>query len=141
MTNEEAVRWLSVIRADLTGLKRCSPKELQALDHAIAVLERDGGGNKTIDHSGDSTDMVTPFDDRIGQFLRVFQSIYKKTYDPITHTDIVILIKDMQAHIRKQQDILQELVELRQIKTTQGKTPEYLERQPKAWARAEEAVK
>lgn len=38
-------------------------------------------------------------------------------------------------------DILSELVELRHIKTTQGKTPEYLERQLKAWARAEEAVK
>lgn len=43
------------------------------------------------------------------------------------------------AHILT--DILRELVELRHIKITQGKTPGYLERQPKAWARAEEAVK
>jgi hypothetical protein len=35
---------------------------------------------------------------------------------------------------------LTELVELKQIKGTQGKTPEYLERQPKAWERAKQLV-
>ena len=37
-----------------------APKELgQALDHAIAVLERPAAPGKAIDHSGDPTDMVT----------------------------------------------------------------------------------
>ena len=34
-------------------------------------------------------------------------------------------------------EILAELVALKHIKDTQGKTPEYLERQPKAWEKAE----
>ena len=37
-------------------------------------------------------------------------------------------------------EILAELVALKHIKDTQGKTPEYLERQPKAWEDAREYV-
>lgn len=134
MTNEEAVRIFKIMRsADSDILLEL---EKQALDRAIAMLEHDGN------HSGDSTDMVTQFDERVDKAGAIEAKMSPEWGIGMKDAYFMLYtLQDMQKHIRKQQDILRELVELRHIKTTQGKTPEYLERQPKAWARAEEAVK
>lgn len=51
--------------------------------------DRNGGANKTIDHSGDSTKMVTQFDERVDDAMRNL---------PLGHR-YARLILDMHAHI------------------------------------------
>lgn len=129
MTHDEAVAKLNQLRSFFVD----GGSMTQALDIAIAALERPASPGKPINHSGNTTGMVTQFDERMNGM--------REHLEEMGFRGTLGLLADMQAHIRKLQDILRELVELRHIKTTLGKTPEYLERQPKAWARAEEAVK
>lgn len=62
MTNEEAVRILSerseILKHDYV-YQNNEREYTEALEIAIAVLERPAAPGKAIDHSGDSTDMVT----------------------------------------------------------------------------------
>ncbi|WP_027381861.1 hypothetical protein [Epilithonimonas caeni] len=52
--------------------------------------------------------------------------------------DIIHIVNKMQSPDREEEmrEMLEELVELKRIKDLDGKTPYYLERQPKVWEKA-----
>ena len=102
MTHDEAVE---VLNEHQDGwIKHPPTKVCEALDYAIACLSKTEENERQNDlslktkgqnHSGDSTDMVTQFDERIATFR---DSSNKG--DP-WEANIISLIQEMQSHIRK----------------------------------------
>lgn len=128
MTHDEAVN-ATQFDERVASLKDSSKKDCLWEGYALALLTEMQAHIRNLEAN------LEIADDTATHFKLAYENIKKELHawqDDCRRLD---------ADAEKVKDILSELVKLRHIKITQGKTPGYLERQPKAWARAEEAVK
>lgn len=56
-------------------------------------------------------------------------------------TSLKTLLEQSQQEVERLRGIIQELVDLKELKDSEGKTGDYLLRQPAAWINAKEALK
>ena len=139
-----------------------TPEELgQALDIAIAVLERPAdhiaGASNMVQEKVQNTDSVegiTPFDaikrknaaeleaSTLHARVKILELDNEKLRNDFEYRGGMLAIAALDdSGAGCLRAILRELLTLKWHKDTFGKTPEYLERMPKAWEAAKEAVK
>lgn len=96
----------------------------------IPVIERlpEKGGNYTIVTFSKNVHYEFRYDNESEKSIELWKSI------------VDWFLEEVPDHSEEMLSMLEELVSLKHLKDTDGKTPYYLERQPKAWEKAKQLI-